>query len=313
MIDLPTFMLPCNKGPYIWDKSQHLDGIGSTIQWRKPSLFAAHILQGKWIGNLTNQHHVEEGDQSDYFGLSHRDCNVKALQIHENMQTKYFFRTTEHMFKKYISEKKNRQQFNQTTVVVFNWEHTWIEPNNFAIFDNTFIKKFHQKRLLRRTPKRKAEQYWVSIHFRWGDVKTTDPNNLNERSGLSFDGYCSCVHEIMLVNPNVEIFFFAEGFPRPESCDHLNSKNIHFINESITWKSDIDIMSQSQLLLGGSSSFFVLGSHLCENCTVIHSSERKFKRTEYEKTLPTHLVEINCNRTLKCYLESIRTTKTLVK
>ena len=314
IVDIPTFMLPCNKGPYIWDKSQHLDGIGSTIQWRKPSMFAAHILRGKWIGNLTNEHHVEEGDQSGYFGLSDlSDCNVNALKMHEKQKTMIFFRTTEHMFKKYIVEKKHRHQFNKTTVVIFNWEHTWIESNNFAVIDSSVRRRFHQKRLLRQTPNRKPNQYWVSIHFRWGDTKTTDPDNPGGRTGLSFKGYCACVHEILLVNPNVEIYFFAEGFPHPELCEHLKYKNIHFINESITWKRDIDIMSQSQLLIGGSSSFFVLGSHLCENCTVIHSSDRKFKKTEYEETLPKHLIETNCNFTLTCYLEGIKTTKTLVE
>ena len=316
IVDLPTYMLPCNKGPYIWDKSQHLDGIGATIQWRKPSLFAAHILQGKWIGNLTNEHHLEEGDQSYYFGFSDwAECNAKALKMHEDMKTLNFFRTTEHMFKTYIVEKKTRQQFNKTTVVIFNWEHTWIGANNFAVIDNSVRKRFHQKRLLRQTPNRKSYQYWISIHFRWGDTKTTDPDFPGDRSGLSFKGYCECVHEILLVNSKVEIYFFAEGFPHPESCDHLKFDNVHFINESITWKRDIDIMSQSQLLIGGSSSFFALGAHLCENCAVIHSSEheRKFRQTNYEKTLPKHLVESNCNKTLKCYLETIRTIKTLVE
>ena len=54
-----------------------------------------------------------------------------------------------------------------------------------------------------------------------------------------------------------------------------------------------DIMSQSQLLIGGQSSFFVLGSHLCNNCTVIHSSGKKFIQSTYEiKNITPHLKQI---------------------
>merc|ERR1711894_93293 len=218
------------------------------------------------------------------------------------MKTMNFFNTTEYVYKKYILGEKNRKHFNKITVVVFDWEHTWVESYNYAVIDSSVRKRFHQKRLLRQTPKRKADQYWISIHFRWGDTKTISPINPGGRSGLSFHGYCSCEHEILQVNPNVEIFFFAERFPQPESCVHLKEKNIHFINESIIWKRDIDIMSQSQLLIGGSSSFFVLAAHLCENCTVTHNSKRKFEQTDYEKTLLKHLDERTCNKTLSCYL-----------
>ena len=76
----------------------------------------------------------------------------------------------------------------------------------------------------------------------------------------------------------------------------------------MAWKRDIDIMSQSQLLIGGSSSFFVLGAHLCENCTVIHSSVPKFAKSEYEKLLPMHLNDIFCEGNLACYLDSIKET-----
>merc|ERR1712150_73249 len=103
-----------------------------------------------------------------------------------------------------------------------------------------------------------------------------------------------------------KIFLFAENFPYSESCTYLPSRNIAFFNDSTSWKRDIDIMSQSQLLLGGSSSFFVLGSHLCENCSVIHSSDKKFIKSEYENLLPTHLNNIYCDGDLICYQDNIK-------
>ena len=71
--------MPCDDGPYVWDKSEHregnLEGIGSTFQFRKSSLIASHILKAKWIGKLINSHEKEEGDQSRYFGLSYPSCD----------------------------------------------------------------------------------------------------------------------------------------------------------------------------------------------------------------------------------------------
>ena len=65
-------------------------------------------------------------------------------------------------------------------------------------------------------------------------------------------------------------------------------------------------MSQSNLLIGGSSSFFMLGAHLCQNCTVIHNSVAKFKKTHYERKLTSHMNAQYCEKNLDCYLKKIR-------
>ena len=43
----PPHLLPCDQGPYIWDRMQHFEGIGSEFQWHKPSFLATHFLHGK--------------------------------------------------------------------------------------------------------------------------------------------------------------------------------------------------------------------------------------------------------------------------
>jgi hypothetical protein len=294
---------PCNNGPYIWDKSQHLEGIGSTFQWRKPSLIAAHMMSGKWVGNLTNKHHREDADQSTYFGLSYFHCDLNALKIYEKVRPEKFINMPEEFMLDYIP-KIPANQITNTTVVVFQWEHL-DESHNFAVFDDSFRRRFHEQRLHRLTPRRQSHEYWVSIHFRWGDVATKDQNRPNMRSGLGFSEYCACISHVLLANPHARIFVFAEEFARPDLCIVLKNKNVSFHNDSNTWKSDIDIMSQSKLLIGGSSSFFVLGAHLCENCTVIHNSQVKFTVSDYEKTLTSHLNPLFCNKNINCYLQQI--------
>ena len=54
--------------------------------------------------------------------------------------------------------------------------------------------------------------------------------------------------------PKASVFFFAEGLKDLSECrDDL--PNVQLFNESNEWKRDLDIMSQSQLLIGGSSRY----------------------------------------------------------
>ena len=298
-------LLPCNDGPYIWDTSNHLEGIGSTFQWRKPSFIAAHMINAKWIGNLTNKHHKYDGDQSRYFGLSYLHCDKTSLEAYKHLNQKNFY----YVPKKAIFDYNSRiavENITKYTVMIFKWEHL-DKIHNYLVFDSAFRNRFHQQRLHRNTPRREPGEYWIAVHFRWGDVRTKDPNKPDIRASLGFSDYCLCISHILQINPNfTTIFLFAEGFTGNKNCPALKSKNIKLATDSLEWKRDIDIMSQSQLLIGGSSSFFSLGAHLCENCTVIHSSPVKFAKSEYEENLSTHLIDYNCQKNVTCYLEQIK-------
>ena len=304
-----SYLLPCNEGPYVWDKSQHLEGIGSTFQLRRPSLMAAHLMHGKWIGNLTNAHHEEDGDQSTYFGLSYLDCDNTSLQTYEKLYPNHFVYAENHTLPISMSSYISTIPVNNHTVLVYDWEHL-DEQHGYMVFDEVFRKRFHKQRLLRQTLKRQPYDHWVTIHFRWGDTagkELNHPNVSTSRSGLTFWDYCRCIHLILSLSKNSTIFLLAENFTRPDFCEVLNSEHVHFLNDSISWKQHLDIMSQSQLLIGGKSGFFVLGSHLCENCTVIHNSNSKFFVSDYEKALPKHLVEHFCKVYITCYLAHIKT------
>ena len=302
-VERPSMLLPCNDGPYIWDKSGRLDGIGSTLQWRKQSFIAASISNGKWIGDLTNAHHPEEGDQSRYFGLTYPDCDETSLQVHTHLVNFQFIEMPRKNMIHYIPSIV----VNKTTVLVFKWGYME-ESYNYVVFDAVFRERFHRQRELRPSPKRQINEYWVSIRFRWGDVHTNDFDQPNERSGLGFSDYCKCIYEIQSIKPQAVVFIFAESLTNVyEICNDLNPKKAHHLGDSRSWKRDIDIMSQSNLLIGGSSSFFMLGAHLCQNCTVIHNSVAKFGQSSYENTMMPHMTARFCEKDLDCYLQSLRT------
>ena len=255
-----------------------------------------------------NSHQKEEGDQSSYFGLASSHCDQSDLIMHEKKNPSNFIYVPKTSSSSSIRDIIKRNKVNNTTVFVFDWE-TVDEAHNFVVFDSLFRKRFHDQRALRQTPKRKPDEYWVSIHFRWGDVGTKNLSQPDQRTGLPFSDYCLCIRYILHLNPGIKIFMFAENFERVDLCRVLKSTNVQFFNDSKSWKRDIDIMSQSHLLIGGTSSFFVLGAHLCEvgrKCTVIHGSPMKFAESLYEKRLPEHLKTILCPPSLQCYREAIQ-------
>ena len=294
---------------------KHFEGIGSEFQWHKPSFLATHFLRGKWIGNLINGHQIKDGDISSYFGLNNSDCNEKSLLFYKDVHPNRFIYMPKKETHEYLLSLV-RDKITRKTVLVYDWE-TLDESHNYAIFDLEFRKKFHQQRLQRHNRIRNKDEFWVSIHFRWGDVQTNDPNQPDVRNGLGLLDYCVCVKEIRRIKPQATIHFFAENFNKSKFCVFCNivctkfqsNGNFYFYNDSTNWMRDLDIMSQSQIILGGSSSFFVLAAHLCQNCTVIHDSWVKFAKKEHEKNLPKHMNDYFCGNKLRCYIESI--TKTI--
>ena len=102
--------------------------------------------------------------------------------------------------------------------------------------------------------KKESNETWVSLHFRWGDVRTSNTSRPNLRTGLGLGGFCKCMQTIEQLAPQASVFFFAEGLKDLSECkDDL--PNVQLFNESNEWKRDLDIMSQSQLLIGGSSRY----------------------------------------------------------
>ena len=132
---------PCNHGPYIWDKSLHHEGIGSTFDNRKLSFIAQGILKAKWIGNLWNSHESsfksikKQGelalrkimdDTSKYFGLHYSECNYNSLRLlesqngslHRFLYTKKKKCSGDKIFKSCLDDF----EINENTVIVFDWE-----------------------------------------------------------------------------------------------------------------------------------------------------------------------------------------------
>ena len=138
------------------------------------------------------------------------------------------------------------------------------------------------------------------MHFRWGDVATESVQFPNKRAGAGLQKYIletkHARNTLSEVHRHTHIHFFSETARGGNSTDFsLFSKK--FPNASLhlngNWTTAIDIMSQSQAIIGGSSSFFVLGSLLCWECSVVSFAPRpKFEVSAVESLLSSHVTNL---------------------
>ena len=105
--------------------------------------------------------------------------------------------------------------------------------------------------------------------------------------GLGLKDFCACIQRVLDFNSKASIFLFAQKIENikdyKKQCPIL--RKVEVISHSASWKDDLDIMVQSQLLIGGDSGYFALGSFLCEECKVISSSSMRFKISPKERKM----------------------------
>jgi hypothetical protein len=67
----------------------------------------------------------------------------------------------------------------------------------------------------------------------------------------------------------VQVHFFSEGEPSTFESFQIAFPTAKLHLESASWVETLDIISQSKILIGGGSTFFVLAAGLCEECTIV--------------------------------------------
>ena len=154
LIEYDSENLPCNDGPYVWDKGeQHREGIGAQFLLRKHSFIVTGILKAKWIGQLINGHdgyrnnetlkQLKMKDIANYFGISVQECNAKSLRRIEstNKSLHQFFYTNQDycMEDKVLVPRKclHHLDITRKTVIVFDW-HKRTADYYYSAFNQYF-------------------------------------------------------------------------------------------------------------------------------------------------------------------------------
>ena len=155
--------LPCDDGPYVWDKGKkgirYIEGIGAQFLLRKHSFILTGLLKAKWIGQLINGHDGTKSKKSsqfkifkipnylesikEYFGISVQECNEKSLKRIESANNSFhqFFYTNEDscIGDRVFNPGKCLHNLDMTrkTIVVFDW-HKRTYDYSFSAFNHYF-------------------------------------------------------------------------------------------------------------------------------------------------------------------------------
>ena len=154
LIEYDSENLPCNDGPYVWDKGQqHREGIGAQFLLRKHSFIVTGIVKAKWIGQLINGHdgyrnnetlkQLKMKDIANYFGISVQECNTNSLMRIESTNKSFhqFFYTNQDncLEDKVLEPRKclHHLDITRKTVIVFDW-HQRTRDYYYSAFNQYF-------------------------------------------------------------------------------------------------------------------------------------------------------------------------------
>ena len=182
-----------------------------------------------------------------------------------------------------------RQLFNitQNTVVVVRQEdHATSKKKrgdnhddlNYCTFNKRFRDRFHAVQLGTRLGllhSRPPSEFWVSVHYRWGDF--VHPQHKN---GASLQQIAKAVaaHLVTLSHrlseqQKLRVFFMSEGPAREFTIFQETVPNAEmYLNEP--WQNSLRRLANSNILVGGGSAFFVLGAFLNDDCTILETRSR---------------------------------------
>ena len=166
-----------------------------------------------------------------------------------------------------------------------------------CLYNPHFRSRYHAARASRLLhfstaagAERPEDELWLSVHYRSGDVESNKPEYARQGRGdlAALAYYVRAAVRYLKTDPGrlhgrtaglrPVVHFFSEGkahaFKRftdvlPDAVLHLGN------NRSDTTKHDIDLMTQSHVLIGGFSTFFQMAAHLCDACVVLSADVAK--------------------------------------
>merc|ERR1740130_1042561 len=165
-----------------------------------------------------------------------------------------------------------------------------------CLYNPRFRSRYHAARASRLLhwstvagAERPKDELWLSVHYRAGDVEHSTEYVKQGRGDLAaLAYYVRAAVRYLASDPErlhgratglrPVVHFFSEGkahaFKRftdvlPDAVLHLGN------NGGDTTKHDIDLMTQSHVLIGGFSTFFQMAAHLCDACVVLSADVAK--------------------------------------
>ena len=287
----------CSDGPYVWVQGVHVEGIGASFRFNRRALLLSNFLNAKVVLQLRNHHTYSLGVVSTELGFSLEptctEAHLSEIQTRGERSLQLASRLFElHDFSEVsmcegvrlnlAAVYLQKYKFTRETIIVVK-QSDLHHGDDTRLEDCVYTEKIRENFWKRRQARgfiRPQHERWITAHFRWGDVGERLGHNLSEgsvdmRTGGNLNQFLetlSLAQKVLSVssgNSTTKIHFLSEG--REE--DFLTVRRVlpntvlHLDHER--WLEALDIMSQSSILIGGRSSFFSLGYHLCDRCFVV--------------------------------------------
>ena len=279
--------ISCDSGAFVVDLSEHQEGIGSTFQHRKRSMILAAALNVPWVGALTNQHENSGTSHASFFGMN-AGCTLSEV-LRRPKQTKIDAHLLYAMPQFDVDAMCSKYQpallrelvgvTDNTLIIVKPEDHSLHEDLNDCLFNDRFRERFWKVHAHEKTFPRKQ----MTVHFRWGDVETANVNCPDWRAGTSLAGFAHLVNSTR--EPGTTVTLVSEGSEAMFAQFLAIVPDAHLMIDA-TWEKSLLQMASSDVLMGGTSSFFALGASLCQECIVYAPHSIKFVGMNVRNELP---------------------------
>lgn len=251
----------------------HREGLGSILQHHRKSLSYALALKLPWIGTLVNEH--DGIDYTKYLGLCQPFCgtNVSSFNVKEVSVTETDLDAcmTDGTFK--IPEG-----ITSPTVLLVSeafpgrgrWTADLDEGHTKCLRGLKERMLTHSLHSLRCPPKP-----YMTFHFRWGDTQTGDYDNPGERT-LGMNHAVGLINQILQIC-SLDVKVLSEGQGVGDAFSKRFRGNFEYVDgfqSALAY--DLQVLACSSVVLGGISSFTVLGALLSQGVTIAPSWSPKY-------------------------------------
>mmetsp|Transcript_71059 Transcript_71059/g.171607 ORF Transcript_71059/g.171607 Transcript_71059/m.171607 type:complete len:460 (+) Transcript_71059:68-1447(+) len=219
--------------------------------------------------------------------IAHRHADVDNARTHTDASTA----ATVALLKDPLLRLAAKGNLSETVFRFGNYGDHRFTGATDCLYNPHFRGRYHNARALRsaagRGIERPRDELWLSVHYRAGDVahkkRAFVKGNNGDLRGLA--RYAKAAEDWLATDPErlqgrgrglkVVVHLFSEGAVEdfksftdvlPDAILHLGNYATQSSHESTM--RDIDLMTQSHLLIGGHSTFFQLAVHLCDSCVV---------------------------------------------
>ena len=307
----------CRLGPYVCVTGVHKEGIGATWGWYRRPILIAGALNAKVVVTMANLHTRKygEGDVGKLLGVDvSEDCSARDLEIarldgrrksdmnyiaYSKLETLRNMSWTELCLAQHSRDQELARTYNITrkSVIVIDESelgHSRPEACMMSCINNEALRKRYQK-LRDKRIRRPVNEAWIAVHFRWGDVgrkrnhtisRDGSSSTIDYRTGVPLIEFLQLADRIAnhreaqqmcrMTGKKYVIHLMSEGEEQEFSVVRNFSKVRLHLNSS-NWVEAMDILSLSDVNIGGRSSFFELGALRCDSCEVIQLPERKWQ------------------------------------